>query len=76
MGRRDELQKIVREALGKAREGMETWTAITAPTECSSEHVEVAQKRIREAGTLWYIATVTEQIDEARAALGEMGEKE
>lgn len=53
------------EALKKAREAMETWTAITAPEHCLDEGVKKAKARIQEGGTLWYIANVTQQIDEA-----------
>lgn len=59
----------VRRALLKAREAMDTWTALFAGDMCSARVVRAARRRVNEAGTLAYIADVNAQLQAALAQL-------
>lgn len=53
---------VERSVIEKSFELTQTWCAVHAPDECSEKHVKAAQDRISEGGTLWYIATIAEQL--------------
>lgn len=56
-------------AAEKAKEAMRVWTNTYAPEMCNPDTVAESKKLIDEGGTLYYIATVNEQISDALAAL-------
>ena len=60
------MKDAVREALERSIVAIDDWLNIYASAECDEQRVKEAKKRIREHGTLAYIANVQEQ---NRAAL-------
>lgn len=61
------------DALNQAEEALNTWVNTYAPEHCDAAHVEAARARLREHGTLWYIASKLDALRAARKALEAAG---
>ena len=65
------MTQKIEDAIDAAITALDDWTCVHAPEYCDENRVKEAERRIRQVGTVYYIATVLEQLREAKKELNE-----